>query len=57
MLEHADQVQACATLVGIPAFQEAIESDTAGMPHTVARFTLWGELLADAIGQDIRGSA
>jgi hypothetical protein len=35
-------------------FLEAIESDTAGVPNTLARLRIWGELLRDAIGFSFR---
>lgn len=31
-------------------FSEAIESDTAGIPHTLARIRLWGEVLGRELG-------
>ena len=32
-------------------FQEAVESDTAGVPHTADRLRIWGEALSSAIEQ------
>ncbi|HZF96020.1 MAG TPA: DUF262 domain-containing protein [Allosphingosinicella sp.] len=32
------------------AFQLAVESDTAGIPHTASRLRIWGEKLAQALG-------
>jgi len=37
-------------LIAMPDFQDAVESDTAGMPHTVTRFQLWGQKLTAALG-------
>ncbi len=54
MIAQKKAVQtAYADLVQIPEFQEAVESDTAGMPHTAARFRLWGERLAGALKKQI----
>ncbi len=35
-------------------FQQAVESDTAGIPHTLDRLTIWGTELANALGIGIR---
>lgn len=34
-------------------FQIAVESDTAGIPHTADRFRIWGEALALALQRDV----
>ena len=33
-----------------PEFQEAVESDTAGIPHTFDRLRIWGERLQNELG-------
>jgi len=37
-------------LIGNAEFQEAIESDTAGLPHTATRLMLWGQVLGVQLG-------
>lgn len=41
-------------LIALPDFQDAVESDTAGMPHTVTRFQLWGQKLAGALNVPVK---
>jgi hypothetical protein len=54
MRERADAVrQAYAALVADQEFQIAVESDTAGIPHTLSRLRLWGERLRNALDQQI----
>jgi hypothetical protein len=50
MAANPDGVKiAYAQVHEIAAFQEAIESDTAGVPHTLARLRIWGEKLMAAL--------
>jgi hypothetical protein len=44
---------AYAELTDNQDFREAVESDTAGMPHTVSRFQLWGGILGRSLGVPI----
>jgi hypothetical protein len=54
MRERAEPVrQAYADLVADQEFQIAVESDTAGIPHTLSRLRLWGERLRNALDQRI----
>ena len=41
-------------LIRNPEFQEAVESDTAGVPHTVTRIRLWGQSLMAEFGLNLR---
>lgn len=44
MKQNHNQVKALyANLMNDPHFTEAIESDTAGIPHTLSRLSLWGD--------------
>lgn len=52
--KSAQVVQAYDYLIQSAEFQEAVDSDTAGMPHTAARLILWGKALAGALGESIR---
>jgi hypothetical protein len=50
MLENPEAVcVAYREISADPAFLEASESDTAGVPHTLARLSLWGERLRNAL--------
>jgi hypothetical protein len=50
---HADGIRnAYAQIVQNERFLEAIESDTAGIPNTHARLSLWGEFLSRELGMD-----
>jgi len=40
-------------VVADPEFQEAVDSDTAGIPHTAARLEMMGMALAGALGIDL----
>lgn len=52
MADHAGAVRAAYNeLIQIPEFQEAVESDTAGLPHTAARLSMWGDALSKALGR------
>lgn len=54
MLEERDAVsEAYSSVVSLQAFQEAVDSDTAGIPHTFTRLRIWGEQLSAAIGQNV----
>lgn len=55
MIDRADVVRAAyeRTLAN-DEFQEAIESDTAGIPHTFDRLRIWGEALTDALTVPVR---
>jgi hypothetical protein len=54
MLIHREAVRtAYADLIQQSTFQEAIESDTAGLPHTAARLGMWGDALAAALGTNL----
>jgi len=44
---------AYAQLISNNEFQEAVESDTAGIPHTATRLRLWGEILAASLDVEI----
>jgi len=51
MLErHAAVREAYEETLADPGFIEAVESDTAGIPHTYDRLAVWGRSLADALG-------
>ncbi|MCZ8184220.1 MAG: DUF262 domain-containing protein [Beijerinckiaceae bacterium] len=55
MLNAPDAVRkAYEALLDVEAFKAAIESDTAGIPHTAIRFRIWGQMLAEAIGEEVR---
>ncbi len=50
MLQEADAVRvAYASVSADRAFLDASESDTAGVPNTLARYTMWGERLRTAL--------
>ncbi len=54
MLKNAEKVRdEYGAIFKNERFGDAIESDTAGVPNTVARLELWGEALARACGKDI----
>ncbi|MBL0934561.1 MAG: DUF262 domain-containing protein [Rhizobiaceae bacterium] len=54
MLENADRVrEEYDAIFKNERFADAIESDTAGVPNTVARLELWGQSLARACDQII----
>ena len=40
--------KAFASTLKNPQFADAVESDTAGVPHTIARLEIWGKALRDA---------
>lgn len=42
--------RAYAAAIGNLEFQEAVESDTAGIPHTFDRLRIWGECLQNELG-------
>jgi hypothetical protein len=42
------------SLVGSQEFIDAVESDTAGVPHTHARLALWGHALREAVQKDFQ---
>jgi hypothetical protein len=55
MLARPDRTRmAYLELIDNAEFQEAVESDTAGIPHTVARIRLWGEALTRYLGVETR---
>ena len=55
MADYADRVKnAYDAVIQDQEFQAAVESDTAGIPHTEVRFRVWGRALAEAIGQSIQ---
>lgn len=45
--QAADVRELYAACLGTPEFAEAIESDTAGIPHTHDRLSIWGNRLRD----------
>ena len=50
MLQEVDAVrEAYAAIAADPAFLNASESDTAGVPNTLTRYTIWGERLRVAL--------
>lgn len=54
MLENAERVrEEYSAIFKNERFGDAIESDTAGVPNTVARLELWGQALASACSRDI----
>lgn len=55
MMKFADEVKShYQSLVVNREFIDAVESDTAGVPHTHARLALWGSSLREAIQGDFR---
>lgn len=51
MLQHAEAVRtAYAALAADQDFLDASESDTAGIPNTLARYVMWGERLKATLG-------
>ncbi|WP_046867874.1 DUF262 domain-containing protein [Microvirga massiliensis] len=49
-----DVVAAYGRVVQDPVFMEAVESDTAGIPHTFERLAIWGAALREATGLQFR---
>ena len=55
MVNHAQDVRdAYEAVIRDQEFQVAVESDTAGIPHTEMRFRIWGEALSAAIQQPLQ---
>jgi hypothetical protein len=53
-LKKEDVVAAYNRLIANEAFQKAVGSDTAGLPHTADRLRLWGEELSRSLGISLR---
>jgi hypothetical protein len=54
MREHPKEVlRAYAETIADEGFQIAVESDTAGIPHTEARLRIWGEKLSAALNMPV----
>lgn len=53
MVANADLVQTeYNRTLGIPEFSQAVDSDTAGIPNTLARLSIWGDSLRSALCMD-----